>query len=87
MVDRIGGAGLLAIGVACWLARDDSGSVAQHGLLCGMLIYNVGACAVLAYAGSTLPMAGVAPWAGVALHAVLATWCAGNLRAIPRIGD
>ena len=35
---RIGGAGLLAIGVACWFARDDRGSRAQQGLLRAMLV-------------------------------------------------
>lgn len=43
IVGRVGGAGLLAIGVASWLALDDRDSRSQHGLLWGMLIYNVGA--------------------------------------------
>jgi hypothetical protein len=82
-VGRIGGAGLLAIGVACWLARDDSGSRAQHSLLWGMLVYNVGACAILAYVGSMLPTVGVALWPGVIVHAAMATWCAMNVRRLP----
>jgi hypothetical protein len=81
IVGRVGGAGLLAIGVACWLARGDRGSRSQHGLLWAMLVYNVGACTVLAFAGSMLPMAGVALWPGVGLHAVMTIWCALNLRA------
>jgi hypothetical protein len=80
IVGRVGGAALLAIGVACWLARDDRGGRSQHGLLWGMLIYNVGACAVLTFAGSMLRMAGVALWPGVVLHAAMAIWCAVNLR-------
>jgi len=62
IVGRVGGAGLLAIGVACWLAHDDRGSRSQHGLLWGMLIYNVGACVVLAIAGLMMRMSGVAFW-------------------------
>jgi hypothetical protein len=80
IVGRVGAAALLAIGVACWLARDDRGGRSQHGLLWGMLIYNVGACAVLTFAGSMLRMAGVALWPGVILHAAMAIWCAVNLR-------
>jgi hypothetical protein len=81
IVGRLGGAGLLAIGVACWLARDDFGSRAQHGLLWGMLTYNIGACSVLAIAGSMMQMSGVALWPEVLLHAALTFWCAVNLRA------
>jgi len=81
IVSRVCGAGLLAIGVACWLARHDHGSRSQHGLLWAILVYNVGACAVLAFAGSMLSMAGGALWPGVGLHAVMTIWCALNLRA------
>ncbi len=76
VVGRVGGAGLLAIGVACWLARDDRGSRSQHGLLWAMLVYNVGACSVLAFAGSMLSLAGVVLWPVAGLHAVMAIWCA-----------
>jgi hypothetical protein len=74
IVGRVGGAGLLAIGVACWLARDDSDSRSQHGLLWGMIIYNVGACVVLAIAGS-MRMSGIAMWPAVVLHAAMTIWC------------
>jgi hypothetical protein len=76
VVGRVGGAGLLAIGVACWLARDDRGSRSQHSLLWAVLVYNVGACAVLAFAGSKLALAGVALWPAVGLHAAITIWCA-----------
>jgi hypothetical protein len=81
VVGRVGGAGLLAIGVACWLAHDDRGSRSQHALLWAMLTYNVGACVVLAFAGSMMRMSGVALWPAVVLHAALTIWCAANLRA------
>ena len=81
VVSRVCGAGLLALGVAFWLARDDRGSRSQHGLLWAMLIYNVVACIVLAFAGWELQMAGVGLWPGVGLHAVITVWCALNLRA------
>jgi hypothetical protein len=81
LLGRIGGAGLLAIGVACWFARDDRGSRAQHALLRALLVYNAGACAALALAGSASPMAGIALWPGVGLHVVMTIWCALSLRA------
>jgi len=80
IVGRVSGASLLAIGVACWLAHSDCGSRSQYGLLWGMLIYNVGACVVLAFAGAMMRMSGVALWPTVVLHAVLTIWCAAYLR-------
>jgi hypothetical protein len=50
-VARVGGAGLLALGVACWLARGDTQSRAAKGLIAAMLLYNIAAVGVLAFAG------------------------------------
>jgi len=75
-VARIGGAALLALGVACWLSRDDTQSRAARGLVAAMLLYNVAAAAVLAFAGISFGMHGVALWPAVVLHALLAVWCA-----------
>jgi hypothetical protein len=75
VIGRLGGAGLLAIGVACWIAHHDAGGTSQRGLVCAALIYNVGAVAVLAYAGSRLAMAGALLWPAVVLHAGLTAWC------------
>jgi riboflavin transporter FmnP len=72
---RIAGAALLAIGVACWLARNDTGRPAQLGLITGALIYDIAAAALLAYAGLFMDMAGIALWPGIVLHAGLAFWC------------
>jgi len=80
---RIGGAGLLAIGIASWFARDDRGGRAQQGLLRALLVYNAGACATLLLAGATSPAAGVALWPGVVLHIVMTIWCVLSLRASP----
>jgi len=86
IVGRVGGAALVAIGVACWLARDDRGSRAQRGLLWGILIYNVGTGVALALAGLILRMDGVALWPVVVLHTLMAIWCAANLRLNERRG-
>ena len=36
-IGRLGGAALLAIGVACWAGRGDGGSPSRHGLVQGAL--------------------------------------------------
>jgi hypothetical protein len=83
-VTRLAGAALLAIGVACWLARSDYGSPAQLGLLTGVLIYDVAADALLAYAGLALSLVGLALWPAVVPHTALAVWCGACLRVKPR---
>jgi hypothetical protein len=81
---RVGGAALLAIGVASWLARRDQGGPAQQGLFIGVLIYDAGAASLLAYAGVVLRRAGIALWPAVVLHTSLAAWCVVCVRREPR---
>jgi hypothetical protein len=79
-VARVGGAGLLALSVACWHARGDANSRAAIGLVAGMLLYNLATVSTLTYAGIGLRLHGVALWPGVALHALMAVWCLKCLR-------
>jgi hypothetical protein len=72
---RVAGAGLLALGVACWLARGDTHSHAARGLITAMSLYNVAAVVVLAFAGIGFGLHGVALWPAVILHAVMTVWC------------
>ena len=81
---RVAGAALLALGVACWLARDDRQSRATRGLMVAMLIYNLVATAVLAFAGIGLGFVGIALWPAVVLHAAMAVWCVACLRRGPQ---
>jgi hypothetical protein len=75
LVSRLAGVALIAIGIACWFARNDYTHSADCGLLTGLLIYNVGAAGLLAYAGAALNLVGLALWPAVVLHAGLAIWC------------
>jgi hypothetical protein len=80
LVGRVAGAALLAIGVVCWLARHDSQSPAQLGVLWGVLVYDLSAAVLLGYAALVLSMTGIALWPAVVVHTVLAVWCAVGLR-------
>ena len=79
-VGRIAGAALLAIGIASWMAKNDTLTPAQLGLLTGIFIYDAAASMLLAFAGAVLKMIGVLLWPAVALHAILAVWCFTCLR-------
>jgi quinol-cytochrome oxidoreductase complex cytochrome b subunit len=75
IVARVAGAALLAIGVACWLARDVGHSPAGRALIGGLLTYNVIAAAVLGFAGMASAANGPAVWPGAAAHLFLAVFC------------
>jgi len=75
LIGRVASAGVISIGVASWPAKRDTRSPGELGVLAGVLIYNVLAALLLAFAGTGLKMAGVALWPAIAYHAVLAAWC------------
>jgi hypothetical protein len=83
VVGRVAGAALLALGVACWCARNDVLSRSASGLIVGMLLYNIVVALVLVYAGIDLQLFGVGLWPTVALHVVMAIWC---LVVLSRLG-
>src|SRR5881296_2715880 len=65
MLGRVAGAALLALGVACWLARDDTQSRATRGLVVAMLMYSLVATALLAFGGIGFQLHGVVLWPAV----------------------
>ena len=71
VVARIGGGGLLALGIACWFARSTPTVPAGLGLSASLLTYNVIACVTLVLVppgpGSRALLLGVA-----VLHGLLA---------------
>ena len=73
---RVAGAALLALGVACWLAKHDTRSRAARGLIVAMLLYNLGAVTILGAAGIWSHPVGVALWPAVILHAGMTFWSA-----------
>lgn len=77
-VARVAGAALLALGVACWLARDNGRS-----MVVAMFFYNVIAVVILAYAAIGLALFGIGLWPAIGLHTALAAWCAVALTSAP----
>ena len=80
---RVAGVALLALGVACWLARDDTQTRAARGLVSAMVLYNLGAVIILGSAGLGSQPVGIALWPAVILHAAMGGWCVACLRRTP----
>lgn len=75
VVARIGGAGLLTLGVAAWLASYDAMSTAARGLGRAMILYNLGAALILGVTGLHAAAVGPALWFAVGLHVAMTAWC------------
>jgi hypothetical protein len=74
-VGRVAGVALLALGVACWLAREDAVGRAAKGLIAAMLLYNLGVVAIFVLARMGAGLSGIGFWPVVLAHAGLAAWC------------
>jgi hypothetical protein len=76
-VARVGSAGLLALGVTCWLARGDTQSRAARGLVAAMLLYDIPPSLSSLSPALAFGMKGL--WPAVVLHAVMIVWCITHL--------
>ena len=74
-VARIGGTGLLSLGVAAWFASFDAQSCAARGVVSAMVLYNLGAAILLGTATFQPDAVVLVLWAGAGLHAAMATGC------------
>ncbi len=83
MVARVGGAGLVALGIACWIARGDAHSHAVKGLVAAMRFYNMAVVSILVYARSGIGLQGVGLWPAIILHLAMAVWCSVLLLSKP----
>lgn len=59
-VARVAGVALLALGVACWLARHDEHASAATGLISAMVLHNAGIFTVLVYGALVAGLSGIA---------------------------
>ena len=76
---RLAGAALMALGVACWQARNGERGSPSTGVVEAMLFYNFAATVVLAYAGTRLELRSRLLWPAIVLHLGLGVWCLLNL--------
>ena len=72
----LGCTALLAIGVACWLSRENG-----RALVAAMLLYNVFVVGLLVHAALGLSLSGLGLWPTVVLHLAFAFWCLACLRS------
>ena len=75
VVARIAGAALLALGIACWNARDGERNGPANGVVIAMMFYNFAAVAVLVWAGIRLELRTPLIWPTIVLHLALGVWC------------
>ncbi len=77
---RMFGGAILAIGVACWLVREDSASGAARGLVTATAFYDFVFVALLLAARFVGGLSGIGLWSTIVLHLGLAVYCLFCLR-------
>jgi hypothetical protein len=75
IIARLAGLALLSLGAVCWFAGLGRKSGMLAGPTAAMLIYNIGATALLAYARIGLGLSGLALWPALLVHSALAAGC------------
>ena len=87
VIARFAAVAILALAVACWLARRDENALATKGLVIAMSLFNAGAVVVLLHANLGYGLAGGASWPATILHALMGTWCVRVLLSKQREGS
>jgi len=75
IIARVAGLAIIALGVACWFARNDVQSPATMGLVIAMFIYNSGTSLLFIYAGLSFISLGIGLWPVVLFHLAMSIWC------------
>jgi riboflavin transporter FmnP len=73
-IGRLAGVALLALGIACWLARKESQGRAAAGLIVALLFYDAAVVVILLFARLGVGQSGIGLWPAVALHSGLGVW-------------
>ena len=81
---RIAGVAALALGIACWLARNESQNRTTIGLIWALLFYDVSFVLILLSAHVLIALNGIGLWPIVALHSGLGVWSLLCLRKVTR---
>ncbi len=72
LLGRVCGVALMALGIACWGARTDSGSAARSGTLKAITFYNAGAGLLLVLFAAIGKTGGIVLWSFGVFHLALA---------------
>jgi hypothetical protein len=84
VIARMAGAALLTLGIACWLARNDSQSRAATGLIVALLFYDAAVVAIFLFARLAIGLSGIGLWPVVIVHSGFGVWSLLCLRKGPR---
>jgi len=80
---RFSGAGLLTLGIVCWMVPGQLHSPISRGLVVAMLFYYIAVAGALAFASLHLGLHGSALWPIIVLHAAMSAWCAITMKQRP----
>lgn len=87
VIGRLGGGGLLSLGIACWLARHTPTAPAGLGVSWAFLTYNLIACVTLAWAWTVLGRDALPSLGAAVVHGALGVALLAALFGRGRVGE